>query len=129
MKLITPQSYLDATPAQRKSKVNGCGQKGLFGKLVPNTIWFLSIKEACQIHDWEYSEGKTIEDKKIADINFIKNMGIIIDNAGGFDWIKRLRRERAATYYFAVKYFGESAFWEGKDRHVIQEDSESRSIK
>lgn len=114
MNLISSQSYKDATPKQRNLVGNGCGQKGFFGRFVPNTIWFLNIKEACQRHDWDYLHGKTLEDKQKADITFFKNMNILIDNAGGYKWLQRLRRERAAKYYFAVKYLGKKSFTKGK---------------
>ena len=114
MNLISSQSYKDATFKHRKIVGNGCGQKGFFGRFVPNTIWFLSIKEACQIHDWDYQHGKTLEDKRKADIVFLKNMDIMINNGSKVGWLQRLRRERAAKYYFAVKYFGEDAFMKDK---------------
>lgn len=115
MNLISSQSYKDATPKQRKIVGNGCGQKGFLGRFVPNTIWFLNIKEACQIHDWDYHHGKTLEDKRKADVRFYGNMKILINNAGGYEWLKTLRRERAAGYYFAVKHLGKKPFSKGKN--------------
>lgn len=113
--LITSQSYLDATPEQRKPVVNGCGPQGFWGRFVPNTIWFMNIKESCKRHDWDYEKGETEEDKIIADDTFLKNMEIQIDNAGGFGWLKRLRRRRAKFYYHKVVESGDSSFWRNKD--------------
>ena len=95
---------------------NGCGPSGWKGKLVPDTIYGLSIKLACKIHDYEYHVGKTLEDKEIADIRFLKNLNLIITNET--KWSKPLnplRRTRANTYYLAVKHGGEEHFLKDKE--------------
>jgi len=39
----------------------------------------------------------------------------LIESAGGWWILKRMRRTRALIYYEAVKHFGGPAFWSGKN--------------
>jgi len=77
-------------------------------------MWGLDVSEACNIHDWMYSEGKTVDDKRKADWTFLDNLGRLIHNAGGWPVLRWLRRRRAYDYYLAVKNFGGPAFWKDK---------------
>ena len=113
MQLYTPTSYLNASEAVRQAVVNGCGTGGWKACLIPDTLWGMSISEACNIHDWMYYAGSSIKDKEEADRVFLNNMLRLIDDSC---WVmKRLRRNRAYAYYLAVKMFGGPAFWEGKN--------------
>ncbi len=103
-------------PAILKKIVNGCGVGGWKGKLIPDTILLLSIKEACNIHDFDYHTGLTLEEKKLADRKFLNNMMRIIEAGGGPEFLKRWRRTRATEYYLAVKYVGGPAFWANKNK-------------
>jgi len=91
----------------------GCGPGGIGDWLVPDTIYGLSIKPACQVHDWDYrfGEGHSEEERKKADKRFLTNMLQIINEHGGNFAIKSLRRRRAKTYYSAVRWFGASAYF------------------
>lgn len=113
--LFAPEEYWAMPPAEKRIRCNGCGAKGLGGLLVPDTLYGLSIEEACNIHDFMYNRGKTIEDKKEADRVFLNNMVRIVDNNTAWKWLKALRRRRARTYYEVVKHFGAPAFWSGKN--------------
>ncbi len=115
IKLFAPHTYWVASNAERESRCNGCGTKGLGGLLVPDTLYGLDITEACNIHDWMYFEGKNIADKESADRTFLNNMLRIID-AGSFAPLRWLRRVRAMSYYSAVRDFGGPAFWSGKNK-------------
>jgi hypothetical protein len=115
VKLFAPSSYWEASPEVLKQVTNGCGTSGWKGALVPDTIYFLSIKAACNIHDWMYAIGKTLADKKEADRVFLNNMLRIIDHANSFAFLEGLRRARAYEYYEAVKVFGGPAFWDKKN--------------
>jgi len=108
------ESYRDATDAQRGTCCNGCGARG--GMPVPKTFWGLSINEACNVHDWDYHHGKTLEDKHTADRFMLFNMLIIIEAQTGWNQVvlKPARRRRAMKYYEAVVMFGAGAFWAGK---------------
>lgn len=82
---------------------NGCGAGGWKGKLVPETVWGVSIREACRIHDYDYwIGGLGIEAKKVADIRFYQNMLLIFEEVEG--WSRRLNwlRERRARFYLSV---------------------------
>ena len=113
--LWAPVEYKKLSSCDKDRICNGCGSKGLGGIIVPDTLWGLSIEEACDIHDFMYARGKTIEDKKEADRVFLNNMQRIIAAKKSYAILTWLRRRRAKTYYEAVKYFGGPAFWCGKN--------------
>jgi len=112
--LIAPTRYILATTEVRDAATNGCGTAGWKGKLVPDTLYFLSILEACRIHDWMYAEGETEIDKKRADDIFLSNMEELISNA--FWFLRFLRRRRALKYFLAVAIAGDAAFWADKEK-------------
>ena len=97
-------------PAYKPSKdCNGCGS-GWNEKLVPDTIFFLSIRRACCIHDDRYSRGGVEANKELADIEFLENMLTIIDNYKRWWYPHFLARHRAMSYYDAVVRAGSSSF-------------------
>jgi len=112
MKLFAPAEYWFAT--NKDEVCNGCGPKGLGGWLIPDTLYGLSIEEACDIHDWMYKAGKTIADKEEADRVFLNNMLRIIDAQSGL-LLRWLRRQRAMHYYSAVRDFAGPLFWDDKN--------------
>lgn len=116
MKLYAADGYADLTEAQRRDICNGCGTKGLIGFLVPDSIWFLSIKEACNIHDYGYVVGETIADKEREDRGFLNNMLRIIEEKTRWAWLKRRRARVARLYYCMVVRYGGPAFWRGKNK-------------
>ena len=109
-----PESYFTASEEVRKLVINGCGAGGWKVDLVPDTIYGLSIKEDCNVHDWMYDQGSTEADKDFADDVFLHNMITRINDS--FWMLRPLRRIRAREYYLFVRAFGDSAFWKGKDR-------------
>jgi hypothetical protein len=113
LKLFAPDSYYELGEATKATICSGCGTTGWKGKLVPDDIWGVNITEACQIHDYMYFIGETIEDKYSADRVFLNNMIRLINNKGG--WFAWFRRYRAVTYYNAVAHFGGPAYWDGKN--------------
>jgi len=113
--LFAPPVYWELSPESRKLLTNGCGPKK-FGSLIPNTMYGLSVKEACNIHDFMYRDGHTLADKEAADRVFLNNMLRIIEDESRCRIIKVLRRYRAMTYYTAVRDFGGPAFWSGKNK-------------
>lgn len=115
LKLYAPEGYWAALPETLKQITNGCGTSGWKGALVPETIYFLSVKAACNIHDYMYAAGRTLADKAEADRVFLNNMLRIIEAAGGCSLLKMLRRRRARIYFEAVDHFGGPAFWDGKN--------------
>lgn len=114
-KLYAPESYWTASPEVRNQVINGCGTAGWKGWIVPDTIYFLNIVEACKIHDWMYTCGQTLADKQEADRVFLNNMLRIIEAKTRIKTLKKLRAIRAREYYEAVEHFGGPAFWAGKN--------------
>jgi hypothetical protein len=112
--LYAPFEYWNASAEERTRHCNGCGSDlDLSGKLVPDTLYGLNIREACCIHDWMYSFGKTAGDKYFSDAVFMMNMASIIVRSS--TWVmKILRLLRAAKFYSAVVLHGEASFFHGK---------------
>ena len=115
MKLFAPKTYW-TTPKEEIDRVTGGCGPGRFGDwLVPDTIWGLSIKKACRIHDFSWYIAETLEEKEASDRAFLNNMLRLI-YAGAKWWIlRKLRIRRAYKYYLAVKLLGGPAFWKGKN--------------
>jgi len=114
LKLYAPEGYWRLSAAERAGICNGCGPKAA-AFLVPETLWGLSVTAACDIHDWMYHVGRTLEDKQRADRVFLNNMLRIIDARTRCRLLKRLRRDRAWLYYAAVRDFGGPWYWHGKN--------------
>jgi len=114
--LSAPESYRRATDLDRAHICNGCGTKGLGGWLVPDTLFGLDISEACDIHDWQYAEGKTWADKDVADREFLHNMLILIRAETGLiaAVLHPFRLYRANAYFSAVRLLGGPAYAKGK---------------
>ena len=113
--LVAPMEYWKIPPEDMHLHVSGrCGPgKGLGDKLVPETLWGLSVTPACEIHDFMYSFGeKTAEYKDIADKVFLSNMLTIIDKKTRYKALKYLRKKRAFKYYVAVSTFGDACFYD-----------------
>ena len=112
MKLFKPKGYSALSAGEKHKICNGCGSKGLGGWLVPDSIWGLNITDVCNIHDYMYSRGTTLQDKEYADRVFLNNLVRKIDDNN--KWFRFLRRRRALKMYWVVKTFGEAAFWDNK---------------
>ena len=111
--LLAPVRYIDAGDKQRGLICNGCGPAGWKFDLVPDTIWGLSVTQACDIHDWGYHEGRTDLDKQTADLVLLVNLIILC--LRGRRWLLPLRAYRATSYYLAVARPGGAAFSAGKE--------------
>ena len=117
VRLIVPPEWYTLTDEQRADICNGCGAKN--SRLpVPDTIWGLCIKRACDAHDLCYHLGK---DKDRSDAAFLVNVLLLIQDAfytapAWMKWvglafvIRELRRVRAMTYYAAVSDLGAAAY-------------------
>jgi len=112
--LVAPASFWLAAPGRRQNVCNGCGPGGWKWDIVPDTMYGLSVRDACDIHDWMYCHGKTVLDKDNADKVFKANLYQIIEKKTSFWPLKILRRIRACWYYLAVSWLGHAAFWKGK---------------
>ena len=91
-------------------KSNGCGADEARFDFVPDTIFGLSIFEACRRHDHAYMLGGNTIDKYLADAEFLDNMLILIDNYDKWWYPHFFARHRAMSYYHAVSEYGHKAF-------------------
>jgi len=105
--------YDEAPEEIKKTTCNGCGAGGWKYDIIPDTLYGLDITEICNIHDWMYCHGLTLEDKKIADDLFYLNLRHAIKK--GVWFLRYLRYMLAFEYYQAVSHFGERAFLVGKN--------------
>jgi len=98
-------------------KAYGCGPGGIGDMLVPDTMWGLSVRDACRIHDWGYRhcEEASEDDRKRHDELLRLNSIIIIETGTKYNWLKTLRLRRAKTYYGMVRKFGKSAYWSERE--------------
>lgn len=104
-----PPGFCEMSADEREAICNGAGPKG-FGKLVPDTMYFVSISEAADVHDYMYHVGVTQGDKIEADLTFLRNCTVTI-LATTNNWIlARLRMARAVLYFLAVWFGGEKSF-------------------
>lgn len=108
MRLLAPESYRRATASERRRFCNGCGGAAtgwlswLINWLVPNHIWGVCIKPACDIHDWCYAHGIP---KFLSDLILLCN-ALILCWYGGSRWLFVFRAMRCMTYFLAVTLFG-----------------------
>lgn len=87
-----------------------CGAENARFDFVPDTIYGLSIKEACCRHDHRYTIGGNKEDKESADREFLSNMLYLIDHNEKWYYPTFLARRRAMDYFEAVVRAGNSSF-------------------
>ena len=113
--IYAPVGFLLASPDRLLEVCNGCGAADSWFR-PPSKIYGTSISDACNVHDWMYEVGRTIEDKDEADRAFLNNMLRLIKRDRK-KWYKPsfLQRKRACAYYAVVKYGGGPAFWQGKN--------------
>lgn len=111
VKLWAPKSY----NAIERTKCNGCGA-GWNVKLIPDNLLGCDITEACNIHDYMYTIGGSLHDKKKADRVFLNNMTRLVLAYSGNWFTRNLRLAMVKRYFNAVKYYGGDAFWQGKNK-------------
>lgn len=121
---------LDNEPKLFKKYCNGVGSKTnwfntLLWHLTPNTIWFMGITPASDLHDVGYSfpcifktEEEALEYKTFIDREFLINLYILINRKKHTNKLSRIlkycRARRADLYYLMVGRFGRNSFLKGK---------------
>ena len=113
--LAAPESFWTFISQDMSDVVNGCGSGGMGDFLIPDTIYGLSIKPACKIHDWMYTIYNDEAGFKLANQIFLDNMIRINNKETKYTWLKWLRRRRILKYYNAVRDFGRLFFY---DAHI-----------
>ncbi len=91
-------------------KPNGCGPKGVVGKLIPDSLLGVSVHEACNLHDERYHQGGTSEERWRADQKFLGDMLSAIEKEKGSGLIDQARKLVAYIYYYSVRIFGHFLF-------------------
>ena len=87
-----------------------CGAEDALFDFVPDTIFGLSIRRACCIHDDRYERGGVEQDRTFADREFLENMLTIIGNYKKWYYPHWFARHRAMTYFDAVRRYGGKSF-------------------
>ena len=84
----------------------GCGPgKGLGDWLVPDTMYLMSVKVCCIVHDLDWEKATSESDLERANERFLINLLRLIDCKSS--WILKLpSRRRALKYYEAVQDIG-----------------------
>lgn len=115
MNLYAPKEYWEDLKSFEKL-INGCGPRGIIGLIIPDNILGVNIKKACDIHDYMYIMGETIEDKDKADRVFLNNMIRLIGLKSTNNLILKMRLFLAKKYYQSVCTFGGVYFWDKKNK-------------
>jgi hypothetical protein len=95
----------------------GCGPGGVGDYFVPDTVYGLSIKPACQRHDGDYrhSLGNSDFDRKEIDETLRDNGIRIVRYYTKNVFLYRLRVRRVKTYYYWVRMLGGAAYWDERN--------------
>ena len=105
-------SLLKSDPKTFASYCNGVGSRiGFWNNLayhfIPNTIWFMDITPASDIHDVEFTIPAEFAFLELAaqafeaaNLRIYKNIQTLIKRRGGI--LYRLRMNRAELYYYAL---------------------------
>lgn len=114
------KDLLYSNPKIFKSYCNGVGsRKGfiarIFYHIIPDTIYFLNIRDVANVHDVSYTLPKTfntlneaLKYKKEKDQEFLSNLENRIVRRGGM--FMKARLMRAHTYYFVLASLGDDSF-------------------
>jgi len=87
-----------------------CGAENALFDFIPDTIYGISIKKSCCIHDDDFERGGDIVDFNNANIRFLQNM--LTEIREGIVWWKPtfLANRRAMSYYEGVVRCGKESF-------------------
>ena len=96
-----PQSYYEASPEEIAKVCNGCGPGAWKFDFIPDFIWGVSIKFACDIHDWMYHIGGTKKDRRFADKMFLWNIEFCLLMGTKFPFTT-LGNFRAWLFYYGL---------------------------
>ena len=109
--LAAPMSFWGATDELRGDLTGGCGPGNIGDYFVPDTIYGLSVRPACKIHDWCFAVWNDKPGFTLSNNIFKNNMIRINEQHKGPQWIKKLRLPRIKKYYQAVHFFGEPSYF------------------
>jgi len=124
--LAAPESFWNTEIDTRQVVINGCGPGGFGDYLIPDTVYFMSIKSACKIHDWMFLVFNTDEGFELANQIFLDNMRRINNTYTKTKALKFVRDRRIKKYYYAVRDFGRLFFY---DNHIHLYDYDKIYVK
>lgn len=101
--LLAPESYWKLSEDERYEIVNGCGPERVTG-LIPNSIFGINLKPACDIHDYTYTKA-TAENRHNADNLFFLNMYSIARKHRSIP-MRVIGTISAGFYFIIVKLLG-----------------------
>jgi hypothetical protein len=117
--LSAPNSFWAATIEDREEIINGCGPRGVLDWLIPDKIFGLPIRPACEIHDWCFAVWDDRAGFTLSNKLFRNNMQRIIwtwftkTKQGFFKrLVLRSRMIAAFVYYSAVNNLGEFFYYD-----------------
>jgi len=96
----------------------GCGPGKIGDYFVPDNLFGIDIKIACQIHDWDtrISEEASEEHRlKIARVFKYNMIRIVRATPNQYSWMRSARIWEANFYYGRVVKWGWSAYWEERN--------------
>lgn len=96
--------FLKLTEFDKSRICNGIGAASGLSKHLPSTIWGLDCAIAGDIHDYDYYVGGTITDRRNADLVFLHNLYVVINE--GIWLLQGVRKMRARTYFAALRLGG-----------------------
>ena len=111
--LRTKESLIFEKLYPEEYKLFGGGPGGVGDWVVPDTMWGLSVRDACRQHDHDYrfGVGASDEHRKECDQRLKENMHIIVHEKSDSWFLKQARHVRINTYYCFVRACGKSAYW------------------
>jgi len=124
--LDAPPEYWRLSVAAHKRICNGVGSRvgwwrRFLWHLTPNTVWFLSIEQSADVHDYDYSFPQHFRSmseacifKSVADNRFRENCFRQIELGTKNEYLKYLRRIRIEKYHLVLTEAGMDSFLAGK---------------
>lgn len=89
-RLYIPGSFRNASLEKIGRVCNGCGPGNWKFDIVPDQIWGVNIKFACNIHDWMYHIGGSKKQRKFADRMFLHNIKYLLSiNDSNLEWCQK----------------------------------------
>jgi|TARA_Y100000310_G_scaffold49260_1_gene45563 hypothetical protein len=104
----------------RNSPADRCGPQGEYkARFVPDKIFQVPLRPACEQHDIDYATGKSEIERKTADRKFFWFIIDLFQSHRRYPFSHLYGLPVAWVYYRAVRLGGHAAFWKGKDPNFL----------
>lgn len=117
--IAAPASFWKADQDLIDEVCGGCGPGGIGDYVVPDTVLFLNVRVACEVHDWCFAVWNYKAGFDKANNVFKNNMIRIIDQRTKWGWLKKHRYKRAYGNYWMVQHCGESFFYDSHLKYLV----------